>query len=219
MVLLKEILYLLQKEIKLEWRQKYAIGGIFLYVASTIFVVYMGFIKIQPKEWNVLFWIIALFASINAVVKSFTQESGYRQLYFYQIANPTAILLSKIIYNTLLLLLLNLLIWLLLGFVMGSPVRDDQAFFFGLLLASSGLAITLTFISAIASKASNSSTLMAILSFPVIIPVLLTLVKYSAGAIGLITDTAGWKDVGILLAIDAILLSLSFVLFPYLWRD
>jgi heme exporter protein B len=217
--MLKEIWYLLQKEITLEWRQKYAISGIFLYVASTIFVVYMGFIKMQSKEWNVMFWIIALFASINAVVKSFTQESGYRQLYFYQLANPTAILLSKIIYNSLLLLVLNLLTWVLLGFVMGNPVRDDWAFFIGLILAATGLSISLTFISAIAAKATNSATLMAILSFPIIIPVLLTLVKFSANAIGLINDTAVWKDVVILLSIDAILLSLAFVLFPFLWKD
>ena len=219
MQLLKEIFFLLRKEITLELRQKYTIGGIFLYVASTVFVVYMGFVKIQPKEWNVLFWVIALFASVNAGVRSFAQESGYRQLYFYQLANPIAILLSKTIYNTLLLSMLNLLIWLLLGLIMGSPVRDNMAFLTALLLAGSGLAITLTFISAIASKASNSATLMAILSFPVIIPVLLTLVKYSSGALGLITDTGNWKDAGILLSIDAILLSLSFVLFPYLWRD
>jgi heme exporter protein B len=153
------------------------------------------------------------------VVKSFTQESGYRQLYFYQLANPTAILLSKIIYNSLLLLVLNLLTWVLLGFVMGNPVRDDWAFFTGLILAATGLSISLTFISAIAAKATNSATLMAILSFPIIIPVLLTLVKFSANAIGLINDTAVWKDVVILLSIDAILLSLAFVLFPFLWKD
>jgi heme exporter protein B len=215
----REIWFLVHKEITLEWRQKYAIGGIFLYVASTIFVIYMGFIKIQPKEWNVLFWIIGLFASINAVVKSFMQESGYRQLYFYQVANPSAILIAKIIYNTLLLFVLNLLTWLLMGFIMGNPVRDDWAFFVGIILASSGLAIALTFVSAIAAKATNSATLMAILSFPIIIPILLTLVKFSANALGIITDTGVWKDLVILLSIDAILMSLAFILFPYLWRD
>jgi heme exporter protein B len=106
-----------------------------------------------------------------------------------------------------------------MGFVLGNPVRDGVGFFFGLILASTGLSITLTFVSAIAAKATNSATLMAILSFPIIIPILLTLVKFSAGALGLITDTAGWKDVMILLSIDAILLSLAFVLFPFLWRD
>lgn len=217
--MLKEIYYLLQKEITLEWRQKYAIGGIFLYVASTIFVAYMGFIKIQAKEWNVLFWIIALFASVNAVVKSFTQESGYRQLYFYQIANPVAILFSKIIYNTLLLFLLNLLTWAIMAFVLGNPVRHEAAFFLSLILAALGLGVALTFVSAIASKATNSATLMAILSFPIIIPILVTLVKFSAGAIGLITDTSDWKDIMILLAIDAILVSLAYILFPFLWRD
>ncbi|MEO1626259.1 MAG: ABC transporter permease, partial [Bacteroidota bacterium] len=72
---------------------------------------------------------------------------------------------------------------------------------------------------AIASQARNSATLLAIMGFPLVIPILLTLVKVSANALALLQDTGVWKDIGILLAIEAILLSLAFVLFPYLWRD
>lgn len=217
--MLKEIIYLLQKEITLEWRQKYAISGIFLYVASTVFIVYMGFVKIQPNVWNTMYWIIALFAAVNAIVKSFVQESGHRQLYYYQVANPIAVLLSKIIYNCLLLLALCLLTWLLFGFIVGNPVRDPMQFFIGLCLASTGLGIALTFVAAIAARANNSATLMAILSFPVIIPILLTLVKFSANTLALMSDTSVWKDIVILLAIDALLLSLAVVLFPFMWKD
>ena len=60
---------------------------------------------------------------------------------------------------------------------------------------------------------------MAILGFPVIIPILVTLIKLSANALGLITDTAYTEDIFILLAIDAILVALSFILFPFLWKD
>jgi heme exporter protein B len=217
--MLKEILFLLKKEFTLEWRQKYAIGGILLYVVSTIFVVYITLIKIQAREWNALFWIISLFAAVNALVKSFIQENGARQLYYYQLANPSAVLLAKMIYNIILILIINVLTYVLFSFVTSNPVKIPEQFWLALLLGSIGFGITFTFVSAISSKASNSSTLMAIMSFPVILPILLSLVKFSANALGLITDTSTYKDVLILLSIDVILLSLTFILFPFVWRD
>ena len=75
------LLRLLHKEFLLEFRQRYALSGIVLYVFSMVFVVYIASIKVQPPVWNILFWLIVLFASINAVVKSFVQESGNRQQY------------------------------------------------------------------------------------------------------------------------------------------
>jgi heme exporter protein B len=217
--MLNELWFLLKKEVMLEWRQKYAIGGIFLYVASTIFVVYIAFINVQANVWNVLFWIISLFAAINAVVKSFVQESGTRQLYYYQLANPTAILLSKMLYNIGLLFIINVLIYFLFSFVTINPVKLPNQFWLAMVLGSLGFGIMFTFIAAISAKSNNSATLMAILSFPIVLPILLSLVKFTANALGLITDTATNKDIMILLSIDAILLSLTFILFPYIWRD
>lgn len=219
MNILKETIFLIQKELTLEWRQKYAISGILLYVLSTIFIVYLSTIKVEPPVWNPIFWIIVLFASVNAVAKSFVQESSARQLYYYQLVNPTAIILSKIIYNTLLLLFLSVLSFMVFGLVAGNPVKDYFQFYLALFLGSVGFAIVFTFISAIASKANNSGTLMAILGFPLIIPILMTLVKMSANALRLINDTSIDKDIMILVAIDLILLGLAFVLFPFLWRD
>ena len=172
-----EIWYLLRKDITLELRQKYAINGILLYVLSTVFVVYLAFIQLDARVWNAMFWIIILFASVNAITKSFMQESGYRALYYYSIANPIAVIVSKIIYNTLLLAFMTLLTFGFLSLVTGNPVKDMQLFLITMLLGSVGLAITLTFISSIAVKANNSATLMAILSFPVVIPILITLNK------------------------------------------
>lgn len=219
MSLFKEITFLLRKEFTLEWRQKYALSGILLYVLSTVFIVYISFQRVSPQLWNVLFWIIMLFASINAVVKSFVQESGHRQLYYYQLANPVAILLSKMLYNASLLLLLSVLTFGALSFIAGNPVEQAGPFSLALLLGSIGFSVTFTFVSAIAAKADNSSTLMAILSFPVIIPVLLLLVNLSAHAIGLLQSTMIGRDMMLLAAVDLLLVALGLVLFPYLWRD
>lgn len=216
---LRQIPILIAKEFLLEWRSKYAIGGILLYVLSTVFIVYNGFIRVQPPTWNVLFWIITLFTSVNAITKSFVTENGNRQLYYYSLVDPTAVIFSKVIYNTILLVLLNVLTYFVFGLVTGNPVRDKPLFFLAVLLGSLGMAVAFTFISAIASKARNSSTMMAILSFPIIIPILVSLIKISANALGVITDTSVNQDIITLLAIDMILLGMAYLLFPFLWRD
>ena len=108
---------LLKKEILLEWRSKYAFNGVLLYIVSTVFICYISFSQSggfgtsdgYKITWNVLFWIIMLFASVNAITKSFVQESKGRLLYYYSIASPQAIILSKTIYNILLMALLSAL--------------------------------------------------------------------------------------------------------------
>ena len=100
----KQIKYLIAKELRLEMRNKYALGGILLYVVSTVFVSYLSFKKIvTPATWNALFWIIFLFASVNAIAKSFISETKGRLLYLYTLTSPQSVILSKIIYNSLLL--------------------------------------------------------------------------------------------------------------------
>jgi heme exporter protein B len=211
---------LMEKEFRLEFRQRYAIGGILLYVFSMVFVVYSASSgKLQPQTWSVLYWMMVLFASINAVAKSFAQENSSRQLYYYQIADPATLVFAKVCYNTILLLVLELLTYLIYGVVAGNPVRDPATFFLLMPLGALGLSLSLTFVSAIAGKANNSATMMAILSFPIILPQLLSLLKLSGHAIGFGINTAWVKDVYILLGIDGILIGLIYILFPFLWRE
>lgn len=213
------ILLLLRKEFLLEFRTRSAISGIFLYVISTLFVVYETFIKIQPNVWNTLFWIILLFVAVNAMVKSFVQEKGNRVLYYYSLLNPSHILIAKIVYNTLLLLVLSLLIWGLFIFFGDNPVKDIGLFLFILFLGSFGFSVTFTFLASLVAASNQSSTLLAVLSFPLIIPIILLLVKISAHALRLIQDTAVSGDLAILVAIDLLLCGVALLLFPFIWRD
>ena len=115
--------------------------------------------------------------------------------------------------------MLGLLAFGAFGLVAGNPVKNTPLFLGTLFLGSLGFSITFTFISAIAAKANQAATLMAILSFPVILPILLNLIKLSAVALRLLQDTAWRTDVYTLVSIDAILVVLSFILFPFLWKD
>lgn len=210
---------LLWRDWILEWRTRYALSGIVLYVLATIVLVYSALINIQPQIWNAIFWVIILFAAISAIVKSFVQESQSRQLYYYNLVHPLALLLAKIIYNTTLLFVLSLLSWAALSLLTGNPVKETGLFVLAIFLGSMGLSIAFTFVSAISAKAQNSATLMAVLGFPVIIPILLTLVKIGANALRLIRDTSISSDILILVAINLVLLSVAILLYPFLWRD
>ncbi len=217
---LTEVRQLFLKELRMEWRRRYALSGVLLYVLSTVFVVYtiVGE-KTGGVVWVALFWIIVLFASVNAIAKSFVQESEQRQLYYYTLASPSAVIFAKMLYNSLLLMFIASLSYGAFSLVMENPVQEQGLFWGIMLLGSIAFSVCFTFIAAISAKAQQSATLMAILSFPVIIPVLMTLLRLSKIALGLMTDTAYYRDIFILLSIDLLLGALAFILFPYLWRD
>ena len=96
---LQHIISLIQKDVLLETRQQYTFYGILLYVASTIFVVYLSIGQPEEKTWNALFWIIQLFVCVNAVAKSFLAENRGRMLYFYSIAGARDFVMAKLIFN------------------------------------------------------------------------------------------------------------------------
>lgn len=218
-MLFKQIKHLVAKEIKLEMRNKYSLGGIFLYVVSTVFVSYLSFkTVINPATWNALFWIILLFASINAVAKSFINETRGKLLYLYTLVSPQAVILSKIIYNSILLCVLSGLCLFVYALFIGNIIQDMSLFLVTLLLGSFGFSSLLTMVSAIASKTSNNFTLMAILSFPIMIPLLMVLIKLSKNAIdGL--ENWDYDYLFILMFLNMIIVALSYLLFRYLWRD
>ncbi|GHE23816.1 heme exporter protein CcmB [Sphingobacterium griseoflavum] len=215
----QQIKTLVYKDIVLEWRSKYAINGILLYVVSTVFVCYQAFKSVDTLVWNALFWIILLFASINAISRSFTQESAYRQLYYYTLVSPAAIILSKIIYNSLVMLLLSTIAYAVYSLTFKQPVGDPLLYSITVLLGSMSFATVFTMVSGISAKAGNNSTLMAVLGFPVIIPLLIVLIKLAHNALVGLDRAISTGEIVVLLAINVITITISLLLFPYLWRD
>ncbi|SHF20898.1 heme exporter protein CcmB [Pedobacter caeni] len=219
MNLIDQVKFLIKKELLLEWRSKYALNGVLLYVVSTVFVCYLSFVSVEKITWNALFWIIMLFASINAVSKSFLQESKGRQLYIYTIASPLALIISKTIYNVLLMMLLTVIALAFYTMVFNYVPEDLGLYIVATLLGSLSFSTIFTMVSAIASKAGNGGMLMAILSFPVVIPVLIVLIKLTKNAIDGLDRSVSMDEIGLLLIINALVMAVSLILFPYLWRD
>lgn len=196
--------------------------GLLLYLASTVFVCYLSFKAkqqaIHPITWNTLFWIILLFIAINAIGKSFTQESAQRNLFYYTIASPEAIIFSKITYNTLVMVAISLIGIVFYSWVMGNPVGNFPLYLLSLVLGAIGFSATLSMVAGIAAQGENTATLMAVLSFPIILPLLLMLLKVSKSAMDGLSIQENWDEIAILTSIDVIVIVLSGILFPYIWR-
>lgn len=219
MSLLKQVRILVAKDIALEWRSKQALSSIILYIASTVFVCYQAFESVDSLVWNALFWIILLFVAINATGRSFQQESQHRQLYYYSITSPKAIVLSKIIYNTVLLICLAIITYIIYSVIFKNPVGNPPVYFLSVLLGSISFSTVFTMVAGISAKTGNNNTIMAILAFPVVIPVLILLLKLSSNALKGLERAVSDKEIMTLVAINVITITVSLLLFPYIWRD
>lgn len=209
---------LFKKDLLLEIRQQYSFYGILLYIGATVFVLFMAIDEPETKVWNGLFWVIQLFICINAVAKSFLQESKGRMLYFYSIVSPGNFVLAKLLFNSLLMLVMSLLALLLFTLFLGNPMEKTWSFIGLVLLGGWSLSLIFTFLAAIAARAQQNAAIMAVLGFPLIIPQLLLLMKISNAAFNPVL-TIHASNVLLLVALDVMVIILATILFPFLWKD
>ncbi|HTN36627.1 MAG TPA: heme exporter protein CcmB [Arachidicoccus sp.] len=213
------VLALVKKDLLLEMRQQYTLYGILLYVASTIFVIYITMGQPEEAVWNAMFWVVQLFVCVNAVAKSFLQENKGRMLYFYSIAGARDFVLSKIIFNGLLMMVMTLLSLGLFALMLGNPIYNMWQFTGIALLGGLGLSFIFTFLAAIAAKAQQQAALMAVMGFPIIVPQLLLLGKVASIAFSPALFQGLAKMIGLLIGFDALVIVLALILFPFLWKD
>lgn len=210
---------LVKKDLLLESRQQYTFYGMLLYVASTIFVIYQTMGQPDEKSWNGLFWIVLLFVCVNAVAKSFLQESHGRLLYFYTIAGARDFVLSKLLFNMLLMAGMGLLSLVLFTVLLGNPLEHAGKFLLITCLGGASIGLVFTFLAAIAARARQSTALMAVMGFPLIIPQLLLLMKIAAIAFSTVIQSGLAEMIVLLIALDFMVVLLSVILFPFLWKD
>lgn len=216
---IRHIWTLFKKDLLLEVRQQYTFYGVLLYVASTIFVLYLAMGEPEGPVWKGLFWMIQLFICVNAVAKSFLQEGRGRLLYFYSIAGARDFILSKLLFNALLMLLMSLASLFLFMLMLGDPLTHLLSFLLLSCLGGVSLSLVFTFLAAIAARAQQSAALMAILGFPLIIPQLLLLNKASTIAFEDVLQGGLGSMIALIAALDLMIIALAVVLFPFLWKD
>jgi len=214
---LREIRYLLAKDVRLELRQQFALYASGLYVGLAVFIVGLVFGgSASPKVWIVVFWLLVLFSSLQSALKSFAGESEEQQRYLYQLVSPESVVISKLIFNVLLQSVLSVVAWAAYTLFLGNPYPRPEIMAVGAFVGGGALGGVLTMISALVAKAGNKTSLMAVLGLPVLLPLMLILLRYSLAA-----SNGTWpvREMAIVLGLSAGYGVLALVLFPYLWRE
>jgi len=215
---IQAILHIIRHQFRMEWKSPQLLSANLLYVVSTIFIISKIFAEISDAAWNGIYWIVFLFMAVNATLHSFSREQNRSAIFYYSFAPPIELFVSKVIFNFLFITFSGLLLFILFAYFLRHPIVDMLMFLQVVIAVALGLSIQFSFTSAIAVYTQHNSTLMSILSIPLIIPVLLIAMKISLVSSDAILAEGISNDFLILWAINLIMLGIGLILFPFLWR-
>jgi heme exporter protein B len=216
---MNRILTLVATEARIELRERYALSGIVLYVLSSAFIVFSIWRQLPAKEWGLTFWVIFLFCSLMAVLKTFGRESEGRYFYYYTLYHPIELFVAKVLYNLFLLLFIFLVLWFVLYIMAGNHIIRPAWFVTTGFMACLGLSFLLTLITSIAIKTQQNASLTAVMALPLMIPLLINILRLTSYASGTTPDENPWNEMMLLSSIISLVIGMSLWLFPYLWRS
>ena len=221
-----QVLALIRKDMLIELRNKYLFGSVLLFSASTVMIIYFSLLYnnalniIDAPVWSILFWMVILFSAVNAVSNSFFRETEAQLMNYYFLFSPLIYLASKIVYNAFYTLILSIVATLVFFVIISNPVKMPLIFFSVMILGSLSYAILFTIMSAIAVKVKSNNTLVAVLGFPILIPIMIFITKVTAAALGSLDHIElVYKNLGLIAALDVMQIILAVILFPYIWRE
>lgn len=176
-------------------------------------------VKMEVKYWNVIFWIIILFTTINELISQFSKESDGLYLYYYTVIHPSHFIISRLIFHAVYAALISLLTYFIFSLWFGSPVENFSLILLSILLGSSSFAILFTLTTAISKGLKNNAVLTSILGFPLSIPLITLVSRLSKEAFFITTSDNFWINLSVLIGFNLIMVVLSVILYPYIWRE
>ena len=209
---------LILKDVRIEFRNKYSFYSIGFYLIALVYIAYSSSGETSEASWNALLWIILLFTLLVSVGRSFIAEDD-RSLYYYFLVDNSAILLAKICYHTCYSILLITMELVLFQLFLPATIDNFLLFILNLSLGAFGISTSLLLVSLITTNTRQQGVMMAVLGFPLLLPVLIIAVRNSKLALEgkLASDIA--SNLTYLISLDVIIIALVFILFPYAWKN
>jgi len=162
-------------------------------------------------------WIVLFFAAMSGLSRVFVKEEDAGTVYALRLAAGSGVVYTgKLFFNVLLLFALALILVPLFVVLMGLQVADWGLFLTTLLLGTAGLAGAATIIAAIIAKASAKGELFAVLSFPVLLPLLIAAIAATRQALEGEGSSGEWQ---LLVSYLVVMVTVSFMLFDFVWEE
>lgn len=211
------------KDVKSELRTRYAVNAILMFAVVTVFAISfaVGGTGLDPLLQASLLWIIIYFSSLSGLSQSFIKEEESRTAVALRLYSPAEIVLGgKLLFNLVLLFVMNIIIIPLFAVFVSLDIANYPLFLTMLVVGSIGLASVTTFVAAIISKASARGALFAVLSFPLILPLLVEAISGTKKAmVQGIEFSAARTELQVLISYIIVMTVLGFILFESIWNE
>ena len=219
----KKAYSLFLKDFKSELRTRYAINALamFIIVAISVILFSVGNEKISPSLTGGLFWVVIFFTAMSGLSRAFvSEEERGTALTLQLIASPSTVFSGKLIFNIILVFAMNTVIAILYSAMFEAfVIKNFALFLISFVLGNIGLAVSSTIIAAIIAKAGAKGTLYPVLSFPILLPLILTSVQLTLFAFDGISFERAKYELAIVVSYDVIMLTASYMLFDFIWKE
>ena len=222
MSIINSTLTILKKDIKSEVRNRYVINSLLMFVIVTISIIKfsIGDEKIGDEILSGLLWIVIFFAAISGLARVFIKEEEKETSQSLKLSSyPASVFLGKFMFNCILTFSLNLVIFILFIIITDFYIKNFTAFFITILLGNLGLVAASTIIAAIIAKANTKGTLYPVLAFPVLLPLLLTVINATKLASSGVDTGSLMGEFQILISYTVVVITVSLLLFKFVWEE
>jgi heme exporter protein B len=177
--------------------------------------------EVSTEVLSGMFWVVIFFTAMSGLSRIFVSEEERGTTMTLQlVASPSVVYLGKLIFNCGLTLTLSSAVTILYLAVFPAFIIKSMAIFVPtILLGGLGFAAAATIIAAIIAKANTKGTLYPVLSFPILIPLLMTVMKSTARALDGELFTAALGEFQILISYLMVTVGGSYLLFDYVWKE
>jgi heme exporter protein B len=216
-----EIRRAIRKDILVELRDRRSIFVVISFAVTTTISagIASGGATLGTNERALLLWIITFFSAMIALAHSFTREEERGTALFLRISlSPGAVFLAKLMFNIFFFALLQLIITAAFVFFLEGPIASPGFFMMTIFSAGFALSSASTVLSAIAAKSAMKGALFPVISLPVLLPVLIAAIR-ATGLCFEQSDISLPSEILFFLAFSGALISISFLIFPYIWNN
>ncbi len=222
-MLVRQILAVFTKEMRSELKTRFALNAALMFVLTTVLMIAFS-TKEERLSASVaagLLWVILFFSAMTGLAKSFVSEEERGTALLLRLSTQsTAVYFGKLLYNivlTLVLYAIGVLFFFL--FMAGTSIQTHSIFWAVFVLGSVATAGATTLISAIIARAHSKNALFSVLSFPLVLPLVLTGVETTTMALAGATFESAQSNLQLIGSYVVVLVAVSTMLFDFVWKD
>lgn len=217
-------LALIRKDVHSELRTRYALNALLMFVVTAVSTIVFALRSDQPTSsvLSGLYWVVVFFTAMSGLSRTFVSEEERGTTMTLQlVATPSTVYFAKLLFNTALTLSLTVAVTILYMTVFSNAfvIKTLSIFVGTVVLGSLGFASASTIIAAIVAKANTRGTLYPVLSFPILIVLLMTVMEATTKSLDGQELSTALGDFQILIGYILAMTGGSYLLFDYVWKD